>query len=205
MDEKHQLPELRFESPLAGAVALNTSISIREMPERGMVDLRGHTSDRKFMAAAKKVLGVDIPKQPRGSVSWGDIKCLWLSIDQWLVLCPLEKADEITAALQTALKGVHSLVVNVSDMRAVIRLEGEGSREVVMKGTSTDLLDGTFQPGAVKRMRFAEIAALLHVVSDNVLDIYVFRSYAHYAWAFLEKSARKGSEVRLYQQPVTAA
>jgi sarcosine oxidase gamma subunit len=31
-----------------------------------------------------------------------------------------------------------------------------------------------------------------------VIDIYVFRSYAHYAWDFLVKAARKGSEVRLF-------
>jgi sarcosine oxidase gamma subunit len=50
----------------------------------------------------------------------------------------------------------------------------------------------------VRRMRFAEIAALLHIVDDKTIDIYVFRSYAHYAWDFLVKAARKGSEVRLF-------
>ena len=43
-----------------------------------------------------------------------------------------------------------------------------------------------------------EIAALLHVIEQNVMDIYVFRSYADYALEFLVKAARKGSEVRLF-------
>jgi sarcosine oxidase subunit gamma len=190
--------ELKHESALAGAGPANTYIGIREIIDRGMIDLRGNTNDRKFMAAMKKILGVDLPKVPRSSVSWGDIKVLWLSIDQWLVLCPGSKANDLAAKLQDALSGVHSLVVNVSDMRVVIRLEGEGCREVVMKGSSIDLLDGSFGPGATKRMRFAEIAALLHVVEDDVLDIYVFRSYAQYTWDFLVRAARKGSEVRIF-------
>ena len=45
---------------------------------------------------------------------------------------------------------------------------------------------------------FAEIAALLHVVEENVIDIYVCRSYARYAWAFLTKTAPKGAAVRLF-------
>jgi sarcosine oxidase, subunit gamma len=191
--------ELRHETALSGRLeSAATYVSLREIFERGMIDLRGHTSDRKFMAAAKKVLGMDLPKEPRTSTQWGDTTILWLSIDQWLVLCPRGKADALHAELAAVLQGIHSLCVNVSDMRAVIRLEGERAREVVMKGTSVDLMDGNYGAGAVRRMRFAEIAALLHVIADDVIDIYVFRSYAEYAFAFLTKAARKGSEVAAF-------
>jgi sarcosine oxidase, subunit gamma len=191
--------ELSFQSPLAHRTTPdNIFIDMRELNERGMIDLRGQTTDRKFMAAAKKVLGVDLPKQPRTSIAWGDVQCLWLSIDQWLIICLRTKADTLHTELVDALKGVHSLAVNVSDMRSIIRIEGEGVREVVMKGTSLDLIDGSYTPGTVRRMRFAEIAALLHIVDDTIIDIYVFRSYADYAWEFLMKAARKGSEVRLF-------
>ena len=136
------------------------------------------------------MLGLDLPKAPRTSVSWGDMKALWLSTDQWLILCPRAKAVELTAALRSRLGNIHSLVVDVSDMRAVMRLEGEGVREVLLKGSSLDLLSDDYAPGTVRRMRFAEIAALLHVVEDTVFDIYVFRSYADYAWDFILATAR---------------
>ncbi len=188
--------ELSYQSALAHLSASETTyVSMRELPDRGMIDLRGLASDKKFMAAVKKILGVDLPKVPRTSVAWGEYKALWLSIDQWLILCPRAKVDGLHAELVDALKSVHSLAVNVSDMRTIIRLEGERCREVVMKGTSFDLMDGSHVQGFVRRMRFAEIAALLHVIEDNVIDIYVFRSYAEYTFAFLTKAARKGSEV----------
>ena len=60
-----------------------------------MIDVRGSANDRKFMAAAKKVLGLDLPKAPRTSATWGDVKALWLSIDQWLILCPPKALREL--------------------------------------------------------------------------------------------------------------
>lgn len=188
-----------FESPLAHmAAATGLAIDMREMADRGMIDLRGLASDRKFMAAAKESLGFDLPKQPRTSVSWGDAKALWLSVDQWLILVPRSKVQETLERLRAALASIHALAVDVSDMRAVIRLEGEGVREVLLKGCSLDLLGGEYEPGTVRRMRFAEIAALLHVVEDGIFDIYVFRSYAHYAWEFLSVTARESARVKLF-------
>jgi sarcosine oxidase subunit gamma len=193
------MSELYVESPLAHREApQGLSIELREITDRGMIDVRGHTNDKKFMAAAKKVLGIDLPKTPRTSVSWGDVKALWLSVDQWLILCSRAKAVELVAALKAELGSIHSLIVDVSDMRAVLRLEGEGVREVLLKGSSLDLLSDDYAPGTVRRMRYAEIAALLHVVEDTVFDIYVFRSYADYAWDFILATARAPAKVSLF-------
>lgn len=193
------MSELAYESPLAGVAApAGLSISLREIADRGMIDLRGNASDAAFMSAVKDVLGVGLPTAPRSSASWGDVKVLWLSIDQWLILSTRNKVHEILAKLRAALAGIHSLAVDVSDMRAVIRLEGEGCREILMKGTSLDLLDPEYKPGCCRRMRFAEIAALLNVVEDNVFDVYVFRSYAQYTWEFLCATAREEAKIKLF-------
>ena len=193
------MSELYVESPLAHREApQGLSIDLREITDRGMIDVRGSATDKKFMAAAKKVLGLDLPKTPRTSVSWGDVKALWLSIDQWLILCSRAKAVELTTALKAELGNIHSLVVDVSDMRAVLRLEGDGVREVLLKGSSLDLLGDDYPTGTVRRMRYAEIAALLHVVEDKVFDIYVFRSYADYAWDFVLATARAPTKVNLF-------
>jgi sarcosine oxidase, subunit gamma len=193
------MSELHYESPLAHRTQPeDLSIGMREIADRGMIDLRGLGSDRKFMAAAKLALGIELPKSPCTSVSWGEIKVLWLSIDQWLILASRSRAAELLAALNKALAGIHALAVDVSDMRAVIRLEGEGAREVLMKGCSLDLLSGEYGPGTVRRMRFAEIAALLHVIEDGVFDVYIFRSYADYAWDYLLATAREPAQIRLF-------
>jgi sarcosine oxidase, subunit gamma len=175
-----------------------TYVSIREITSRGMIDLRGAATDRKFLAAAKDVLGVALPREPRSAASFGDVKILWLSPDQWLVLCARDKAAEITRDLGAALANTHALAVDVSDMRCIIRLEGEAVREVMMKSGSVDFLADDVQPGYVRRMRFAEIAALFNVVENNVIDVFVFRSQAQYAVDFLRKAARNGSAIGLF-------
>lgn len=180
-------------SPHQGA-----SISLHEIVGRGMIDLRGEVSDRKFLAAVKHVLGVDLPKAPRTSAAWGDIRVLWLSIDQWLVLTAADKAGDLVTALRKALAGHHTMVTNVSDMRAVIRVEGPAARVALLKGCSLDLIGGGYGEGTVRRVRFAEIAALLHVVEDDVFDLYVFRSYADYAWNFLKATCRDEAAASLF-------
>ena len=198
--------ELYHESPLANAAEpQGLAVLLREMPDRGMIDLRGEAASRPFMTAAREVLGADLPTKPRTSVSWGDVKVLWLSIDQWLILCPRSKTADLLVALRQAMSDVHSLSVDVSDMRAVIRMEGHGCREVLMKGTSLDLLSQDYAAGTCRRMRFAEIAALLDVVDGEIFEIYVFRSYAQYAWDFLLATAREPARVKLFgkQQPAS--
>lgn len=188
--------EPQFESALANrAEPTNTYVGLREITTRGMIDLRGLTADRNFLSAAKDVLGFDLPKQARTSTAFGDVKALWLSPDQWLILCAREKAAALAVDLSKAVEKTHALAIDVSDMRSIIRIEGERGREVMMKGCSLDFTGDDIKPGYVRRVRFAEIAALINIVGENIIDLYVFRSYANYAWDFLMKAARKGSEI----------
>jgi sarcosine oxidase subunit gamma len=174
-------------------------MGLREMPNFGMIDLRGLGSDRKFMSTCKSILEVDLPKTPRTSVSWGENKVFWLSPDQWLILCPRARTADLLASLVKALGGTHALAVDVSDMRAVIRLEGKHAATVLLKGCALDLESDAYPPGTVRRLRFAEIAALLHVVEEDVFDLFVFRSYADYAWDWLVRNARSVPDINSSQ------
>jgi len=181
------------------------ALRIWEMPPRGMIDLRGDANNEGFRAAVKQATGVDLPLTPRTSSAWGEIKILWLSIDQWLIICPRGRTSEFIGALEAALKGQHIAITDVSDMRAVIRLEGDGVREVLLKGCSLDLLGKDYEPGTVRRVRFAEIAALIQIIDAQTIELYVFRSYANYAFDFLTVTANAGAQVKLFgEQPAPA-
>ncbi len=173
------------------------AIQMSEVVDRGMIDLRGLPKDKKFMDAAKSALGVALPTTPRTTASKGDVVCLWMSLDQWLITCPRKDVAALLAKLNKALEGIHSLAVDMSDARAIIRLEGDRVRETLMKGSSIDFTQSGYEAGTVRRMLFGEIAAMVHVVSDSpdVFELMVFRSYAHHAWDWVEATAMKGSEV----------
>lgn len=200
------MAEPEYRSALHGAGdPSGLALRIWEMPARGMIDLRGDAGSEAFRAGVKQATGVELPLTPRTSVAWGEVKILWLSIDQWLVICPRGRAAELIGGLESVLKGQHAAITDVSDMRAVIRLEGEGVREVLLKGCSLDLLGKGYEPGTVRRVRFAEIAALIQVIDAQTIELYVFRSYANYAWDFLTVTANAAARVQLFGEQAAPA
>ena len=98
----------------------------------------GHASDGSSWPRSRSV-GTRPADRSAHQRAWGDVEALWLSTDQWLVICARAKAVELTAALRAELGSIHSLIVDVSDMRAILRLEGEGYA-ILLKGSSLDLL-----------------------------------------------------------------
>jgi sarcosine oxidase subunit gamma len=203
-----------FERPLRSALdhhsdrneAAGLAARMLEVTDRTMIDVRGLASDGKFMAAVKDVLGFAMPTTPRTSVSGNDLTALWLSVDQWLITAERRRGIALVTKLQEKLQDVHSLIADVSDARTIIRLEGDHVREILNKGTSVDFTSGEYVAGSVRRLLFAQVAALAHVISDrpDVIDLYVFRSYADYAWRYLLAAAKEGARIKLFgKQPAT--
>ena len=198
------MSEAVYSSPLAHLDdtrdAANLSVSMSEVSDRGMIDLRGEAGSVKFRQAVKAVLGINLPLKPRTTAVKDDVTVLWLSVDQWLVCCPRNKADGLLGELRRNLGEIHSLAVDVTDARAIIRLEGDNVREVLMKGSSIDFTLPEYKAGLVRRLMFAEIAALAHIVADKpcTIDIYVFRSYADYTWKWIEATAKPAATIGLF-------
>jgi len=195
------MSEPEFTSALAGIAPRDgLAIAIGEVNDLGMIDVRGDAGDSAFRAAFKKVIGCDVPGKPRTSVSAKDNEVLWLSVDQWLVLVPRKRVKETVSALRSAMRDVHSLAIDLSDARTIIRLEGEGVREILMKGAPVDLTRPEFGAGSVRRLRLGDVAALVHIraLEPDVIDLYVFRSYARFAWDWIEATAGEGARVGLF-------
>jgi len=176
------------------------AISLVELTDIGMIDLRGRADDALFAKAVHRCLGLDLPTIPRQSTTRDQVTLLWLSPDQWLALVPRNEAPALAAALQAETAATHALICDVSDMRAIIRLGGEGVREVLAKGTAANLFTAKFAPGYVRRASFADVASLIHVVSaePEIVDLYVFRSYADFVWEWLLKTASEASRLHLF-------
>jgi sarcosine oxidase, subunit gamma len=174
------------------------TIALKEIDDRGMIDLRGEVKDESFSAAVSDALGFALPSEPRTSRRQEETAALWLSTDQWLITAPRPATAALHARLVGTLKGVHSLCVDMSDARTILRLEGDNVVEVLNKGTSADFTD--LKEGAVRRLRYAEIAALVHVIArePDVMDLYVFRSYAEYAWTYVTTTAREAARIQLF-------
>ena len=182
---------------------------VEQLPPTGMIDLRlrlpsDDASASQTAAALEAATGIPLPLQPRTSTGDAARQILWMSPDQWLLLCPPEETAPTLAALAKAKEdaALSMTFTDVSDARAIIRLRGDGTRETLMKAMPVDFLPPAFNPGDVRRSAFAGVAAMAHcrAADPDEFDLYVFRSYAAYALAWLQRAAHPEASVTLFRE-----
>jgi sarcosine oxidase subunit gamma len=175
----------------AGADGAGLIISERRLPAQ--VILRGEGGDPAFLAAVERAIGVAPPVGPNTVASHQDIDLLWLSPEEWLVVAPAGTEAGLIERLDQALTGLHAGAVDVSDARAVIRLEGAAARTVLAKGTPLDLSPHVLSPGRSAETTLARASVILRPAGTTAgaYEIHVGRSFAAYLWAWLLDAGRE--------------
>jgi sarcosine oxidase subunit gamma len=164
--------------------------SIREIGPLGMITLRAK-GVKALDKAVKAVTGTKLPAQRRIEVN-GDRACGWMSPDEYLLIVPYAEVAGALASLAKSLAGEHHLAVDVSDARAVFRVEGDRARDVLRKLSPVDF--EALAPGELRRTRAAQVAAALWE-QDGGFTLVCFRSVAGYVMGLLTHSAQPGSEL----------
>ena len=167
-------------------------VYVSEAPATGMITLRGDLADAGVQKAVKSVMGAGVPATL--AVTDADVgQILWMSPDELMIVCAYDQADQVVADLIAALGETHSMVVNVSDARAVFDLNGSATFEIIAKLAPIDMK--SMQAGTVRRTRFAQIPAAFWMTSNDSARIICFRSVAEYMFNQLRNSAQAGFEV----------
>jgi sarcosine oxidase subunit gamma len=198
------MAEAKQASALAGREAVaaggDSAITIAEIDDRGMIDLRLDPADGAALAAVEKLLGFALPSEPRTASGRRGRQALWWSVDQWLITCARKQATTLAAKLEEALKGHFAMVTDMSDARAVIRITGDAARTVMMKGSSADLLGRDIGAGYVRRTQIGDVAIAIHIVdlAPGTIDVYGFRSYADFVWQWLVTAGRSAATVEVW-------
>lgn len=156
---------------------------------RGQLIIRGDASNTDFANGLKSALGLALPGQLTSSVS-DSIALLWLSPDEWLLLCDLEQTFAIESQLREALTG-HYAVINVSGGQTQIRLAGSAAASVLQKSIPYDVSDAHFPVGKVVTTALAKTQATVRRISSTDWELTVRRSFADYAWRWLTDASRE--------------
>jgi len=152
--------------------------------------IRGNAADDAFAAVVQDILGLALPVAPKTAHAGAAGSLLWLGPDEWLAVTAAEHDGRLAASLSEAFGDVAHAVVDVSHSRAVIGLSGPNARDVLMKGTNIDLHPRHFGPGNCIQAHLGRCHMLLHQLDDGPgYDIYSHRSFAVYAWKWLEDAA----------------
>ena len=167
-------------------------VDVSEAPATGMITLRGDLADAGVQKAVKSVMGAGVPATLAVTDADGG-QILWMSPDELMIVCAYDQADQVVADLIAALGETHSMVVNVSDARAVFDLNGSATHEIIAKLAPIDMK--AMQSGTVRRTRFAQIPAAFWMTSNDSARIICFRSVGEYMFNQLRNSAQAGFEV----------
>lgn len=153
----------------------------------GMVMIRADL-DRAGDAIAEAA-GLPIPARTRIVVE-GDRALGWMSPDELLLTLPHAEVPAAVAALSDALSGEHALVADVSDMRCVHDVIGDGADHVLAKLSPTDWAN--FPADGLRRTRLAQVPAAIWAVPGG-FRIIAFRSVTDYVAGILAVGAAPGS------------
>jgi sarcosine oxidase subunit gamma len=176
-------------SALRGA-SFDGFATVREIGPVGMITLRAKGL-KSLDKAIKSAVGTQTPPQRRIEIS-GERACGWMSPDEYLLVLPHAEVPKALAAIAKALGRDHHLAVDVSDARAVFRIEGDKADQVLRKLVPADL--DRLEPDELRRTRAAQVAVAFWQ-QDGGYTLVCFRSVAGYVMGLLANGAQPGSEL----------
>lgn len=178
-----------------GGASYQGFAAIREIGPVGMVTLRAKAGTKGLDKAIKAAVGTKVPAVRR--MEWaGDATsgrgCGWMSPDEYLLVLPYAEVARAMEAVAKALAAEHHLLADVSDARAVFRIEGAKAGQVLAKLCPADL--DRLESGELRRTRVAQVAGAFWA-DEGGFTLVCFRSVAAYVMGLLTHSAMPGSEI----------
>lgn len=168
------------------------SLSLRERPFRGLLDLRLDPAVPAGRNAAQAALGLALPREPNQSIDGEGRSILWLGPDEFLVVTEPGGEAALAEALRQALRDHHAAVTDVSDGRTTIEIAGRHARDVLAKGCGLDLHPRVFSSGKCAQTGLAKARILLRQIDERPsFEIFVERSHAEHLWLWLKDAARE--------------
>ncbi|MEU1670033.1 sarcosine oxidase subunit gamma family protein [Streptomyces sparsogenes] len=176
-------------SPLAAwqssLARLPTGVRARELPFLTQLTLRvrpGTTAAE----AAEAALGVTLPGPVRAELS-GEVTVVWMGPDEWLLVAPDGRRQELLARLRSAIGDEFATVTDVSAQRTTLALEGHLVREVLAQGCAIDLDPRVTPVGACPTTLLAQAPVTLVVRGEAASDVWLLvrSSYASYLATWL--------------------
>ncbi|MGB3556289.1 MAG: sarcosine oxidase subunit gamma family protein [Jannaschia sp.] len=160
-----------------------SEVSVEELPPVGMVTLRGDLGE--LGTAVEAATGLAPPDRRMAAIS-REGALLWMSPDEFLLLCPHADAPDLAAELDAALSDTFATVAVVSDARRTFSLHGPDAENVMSRLCPVDF--AAMAPTEVRRTRLAQIPAALWR-QDGGWRIVCFRSVGRYAVDLLTNAA----------------
>jgi sarcosine oxidase, subunit gamma len=173
-------------SAKATAVDHSQGVWVREIPLMGYISLRGNSADAAFVAAASKAIGAAVPIKFCTLSVAASLKVLWLSPDEWMIVCPRSELPKLLGSLKQSLTGIRHQAVDNSGGYTQVLLQGHKALNVLGHVTVYDV--AALKPGSVVGTTLGKSSVYLHRQGDDYC-LLLRRSFADYIWRYLVRAA----------------
>lgn len=187
-----------------------SSVILEELAFRVHLNLRCDPLNSQMLTAATTALSVPLPMAPNTFHEASDIRIHWLGPDEWLVVAPTTET-RLLEKINSAWRGLHHSVTDITGGQTVVRISGERAREVLNQGCTLDLHNSVFRVGCCAQSLLTHVPVLISRSNNNEnglcrFDLIVRRSYASHLARWLIDAAREvGFISRLgNSQPLTS-
>ena len=165
-------------------------IKIQELPFVNKINLRINPNNNKYMSSCGKILEAILPIKPNTYAKNENVKIMWLSPDEWLVV---NNKDSLLKKLKEEIGNLEASVTDISENRTIIRISGEKVYTLLSKFMVLDLEKNLSDNSSCAQTLFVKVPILLvRAYNDKqvpTFEIYVNRSQANYIYRLLVDGA----------------
>ena len=171
------------------------SISVKEISPVIKINLRG--KKREFLTNVGKNLNMILPTEANTSTRSDKLTAIWLSPDEWMIVSNEKvRIDTNQYELNDILfnnisKTSLGAVTDVTDQFVQLELKGDKIYELFSSGCPFNFNEFKEKKGSTTQTVLNHIDVILHHKDENVVNLFVRRSFAEHLCSWIEDSASR--------------
>ena len=171
------------------------NVSVKEIFPIMKINLRG--KKREFLTNIGKNLNMILPTEANTSTTSDKLTAMWLSPDEWMIFSnELVSKDtnkyELNEMLFNSISKTNlGAVIDVSDQFVQLELKGENIYEIFSAGSPFNFNEFKEKKGSTTQTVLNHIDVILQHKEENVVNLFVRRSFAEHLWSWIEDSVSR--------------
>ena len=171
------------------------SVSVKEISPVMKINLRG--KKREFLTSVGKNLNMILPTEANTSSMSDKLTAIWLSPDEWMIVSneivnkDTNKYELYEMLFNSISKTNLGAVIDITDQFVQLELKGENIYEIFSAGSPFNFNEFKEKKGSTTQTVLNHVDVILHHKDENVVNLFVRRSFAEHLCSWIEDSASR--------------
>jgi sarcosine oxidase subunit gamma len=172
-----------------------SGVSVKEISPVMKINLRG--KKREFLTNVGKNLNMILPTEANTSTTSDQLTAIWLSTDEWMIVSnELVSKDtnkyELNEMLFNSISKTNlGAVIDITDQFVQLELKGENIYEIFSAGSPFNFNEFKEKKGSTTQTVLNHIDVILHNKGENIVNLFVRRSFAEHLYSWIEDSVSR--------------